>query len=485
MDKLIDDITDKITREDSRLSLVYCADKFLYRKDIQETLMQMKNIHCISGDSLSLRIHFETVFKYNTGRFCYLLQNDQVLLEDIQQVAHTTAFRLKDLFIEYNVEPLLVAELWQLTELYRNKPIVNLSKNETQYKIDSISCGVKDDPAAYITEVKRIDSISDAKRACSVLAKNMLASFKNDNLKDILPDNIDRANTLFQTFLKKQYWADIIPSSHIISPKVVTKILPYISSNYSTRDKIALVVIDGMSYWQYLCLAEQLRKLNSLDIVEDAIFSWIPSITTLSRQAIFRGSNPLNDYKQSPQNESKLWSSYWSNKGMSNSEIAYYYDELPEISSTIKRLAFVTTELDEKMHASDDYNDLFALTNSWTRKDIAIQINKIIKAGFTIFLTADHGNVQTKAWRSLTQIEKVGTKDTGSRSSRHIEYSDNWSKEQFIGNNQDIAPYLFVRNNTLSITNEWSFTNKSCISHGGSHILEVLVPFITIKQSNE
>lgn len=485
MDKLVDAIINVITREDSRLSLVHCKDEFLYRQDVKDALMQMRNIHLVSGDSLSLRIHFETVYKRSSDKVCYLLKNDQVLLEDIQLVATTTVFQLKNLFIEYSVEPLHSAGLWQLAELYSIKPVITLSKSETQYRIDSVSCKAEDTRTSYITEIKSIDTVLDAKNACYVLARNMRSSLINGSIDDIIFSNINNTNTIFQTFLRKQYWADIIPSSHALSPKVVTKILPYISSNFKVQDKVALVVIDGMSYWQYLCLAEQLKKLDGISITEDAIFSWIPSITTLSRQAIFRGDNPLKEYKQSPHNESKLWLSYWNDRGMSNNEIAYYYDELSKISPATKRLAFVTTELDEKMHASDDYSDLFALTNSWTKKDIAIQLGKILKAGFTLFLTADHGNVQTKAWRTLTQIEKVGTKDSGSRSSRHIEYSDNWSKEQFVTNNQDIAPYLFERNNSVSITNEWSFTNKPCISHGGSHILEVLVPFITIKQTNE
>ena len=82
--------------------------------------------------------------------------------------------------------------------------------------------------------------------------------------------------------------------------------MPNILHQHSRTDKVALVVIDGMSYWQYLLLK---RELSFLEIGTDdnQILSWIPSITKLSRQAIFRGESPVIEYNQSPKSESSLW----------------------------------------------------------------------------------------------------------------------------------------------------------------------------------
>jgi hypothetical protein len=82
--------------------------------------------------------------------------------------------------------------------------------------------------------------------------------------------------------------------------------------NFNYRqEKIALVLIDGMSLWQYELLKTSFSNIAN----EEVIYSWIPSITQLSRQAIFRGDNPVTEYRQDPINEKKLWKNIGSPKG--------------------------------------------------------------------------------------------------------------------------------------------------------------------------
>ena len=73
----------------------------------------------------------------------------------------------------------------------------------------------------------------------------------------------------------------------------------------------------------------------------------------LSRQAIFRGGRPQMDYKQSPEAERRLWHDFWHQVGMSSYELQYLYDnEEFAINEGVNRLAYVTVEMDYKMHAS-------------------------------------------------------------------------------------------------------------------------------------
>jgi hypothetical protein len=54
--------------------------------------------------------------------------------------------------------------------------------------------------------------------------------------------------------------------------------------------KIALLVFDGMSQDQWIILREVLKTHNpKWEFQESTIFAWLPSITSVSRQAVFSG----------------------------------------------------------------------------------------------------------------------------------------------------------------------------------------------------
>jgi hypothetical protein len=106
------------------------------------------------------------------------------------------------------------------------------------------------------------------------------------------------------------------------------------------------------------------------------------------------------------------------------------------------------------------------------------------KLGFKIFLTTDHGNIEATGWRGIKGREKLGTNKSGSRSQRHIEYSEQWLTDEFIHANEELKDVIRVDEHTIYFTNDLSFSNEqSLVTHGGSHLLEVLIPFIEI--SNE
>ncbi len=168
---------------------------------------------------------------------------------------------------------------------------------------------------------------------------------------------------------------------------------------------------------------------------------------------------------------------------MSRYKIKYNYGDIDftELSS-ITKLAVVIKDLDEKMHSSSDYVDLKSLTMNWiTRSDIASNINKLYELGFTVFITTDHGNIAARGWRRLKDREKLGVNKSGSRSARHIEYSSKETADDFIYANPEMSQFIVREENVLYLKNDLSFKKeKELVTHGGSHILEVAIPFIKI-----
>ena len=134
------------------------------------------------------------------------------------------------------------------------------------------------------------------------------------------------------------------------------------------------------------------------------------------------------------------------------------------------------------MHSSSDYKDLLTLTQNWIeRSNIISHINKFKQLGFNVFLTTDHGNLQAKGWRSLKGREKLGTNKSGSRSERHIEYTEKWLSDEFITNNPEIKNSIVTEEQSIYFKSDLSFSRKEThVTHGGSHLLEVLIPFIEI-----
>ena len=249
--------------------------------------------------------------------------------------------------------------------------------------------------------------------------------------------------------------------------------------NSSLFADVIQIVVDGLSYWQYQLLSE---KLNG-NLKEQVIYSWIPSITQLSRQAIFRGGTPETDYKQGPASELKLWKNYWKSKGFNELEIRYNHQKIDlENLINIKRFAAVYKDLDDYMHSSIDYTDLLKLTENWIqRSEIVSVVDSLLNENFKIFITTDHGNIQAKGWRGLQGKEKLGTNKSGSRSQRHLEYSEKWLSDEFISNNPELKDSLVMEDQAVYFKDDLSFSReKTLVTHGGAHLLEVLIPFIEI-----
>jgi hypothetical protein len=243
-------------------------------------------------------------------------------------------------------------------------------------------------------------------------------------------------------------------------------------------------VVDGMALWQYELFKSKLPGIKQ----EEVIYSWLPSITQLSRQAIFRGDTPLADYRQGPLSEEKLWKSFWKEKGCQEFEIAYQHEKT-DLSNIdlVSKLAIVLKDLDDKMHSSTDYADLLMLTKNWIeRSKIAQIVDELISNGFTVFITSDHGNIQAKGWRGLQGREKLGTNKSGSRSERHIEYTEKWLSDEFMANNPDMSDSVVMEEQAIYFKTDLSFSNKeSLVTHGGAHLLEVLIPFVEIKNESQ
>ena len=331
------------------------------------------------------------------------------------------------------------------------------------------------DPVAMMRDV--VPDWNKLTETVTGVSAAVLAAIRQDKYAEVSAGLAD-VNTAFQEYINASYFA-ALHSSHVLHPRSVNKILPYLSVKHSLNDKVALLVVDGLAYWQYLILQEKLKTLG-VPASSSAIFAWIPTITMLSRQAIFRGDDPLLSYNQNPDSEAKLWSAWWTGKGIPSSDIQYIYGESEvDIWSTTRRLALVTVVLDEVMHISDRPDMLLACTEAWAW-NFAKQILSLHDAGFSVYITTDHGNVLATGEGTLSSAEKTHLFADGSRGARHLIYDDSAPMQELLSA-RDASDFL-VHDNWLAYRGTAAFAKpgKHQITHGGSHLLEVAIPFIEI-----
>jgi hypothetical protein len=477
---LIQHITSSLKSYPTKVFLVENNDRFLYRSDVQSAFGKI-GIEITNGSNIQQRVKFE--MREHDGILILLSQNNSNYLEDIKKQAINIEFCISNYLQAYHIPSIVELELSILDKLFQNQPLVNLNKKETIEFIARLRQESKTENSEFnldnFVEILNSELNEDSVNwdvVSRIIAEGISQTIGTPNF-EVLYSHINRANADFQVALQKNY-NQVKLSNYVKKPRIVTKILDYLHFNFKEK-KIALIVLDGMALWQYELFKSRLPGEKK----EEVIYSWLPSITQLSRQAIFRGNTPKTEYRQDPNSEEKLWKAYWNGKGCHEFEIAYKYEKI-ELSSidSVTKLAIVLKDLDDKMHSSTDYADLLLLTKNWIERSKIIQIiDDLILKGFSVFITTDHGNIQAKGWRGLQGREKLGTNKSGSRSERHIEYSEKWLSDEFLNNNPEIGESILMEEQAIYFKTELSFSNKdSLVTHGGAHILEVLIPFVEI-----
>lgn len=478
----IQHIIESLKSYPAKVFLVENNDRFLYRSDVQETFNTF-GIEITNGTSLEQRVRFE--LREPDGLLILLSQDNSNYLEDIKKQAIAIEFSIANYFQAYHIPSIVELDLSILDFLFQNQPLVGLNRKETIEYIDKLKTTSKTEDQEYDLDdfIGTLNSqLNEGNVNWSavgrIIAEGMLITIGTSKFEELYVQ-INKVNIIFQELLQTSYHQT--KNSNIVKkPRIVSKILDYLNFNFREK-KIALIVIDGMALWQYELLKNRLSGVKH----EDVIYSWLPSITQLSRQAIFRGDTPQTEYRQGPLSEEKLWKSYWKEKGCHEFEIEYQH-ETTDFSNvqSVSKLAIVLKDLDDKMHSSTDYADLLMLTKNWIeRSKIAQIVDELISNGFTVFLTSDHGNIQAKGWRGLQGREKLGTNKSGSRSERHIEYSEKWLSDEFMSNNPEMSDSVVMEEQAIYFKTDLSFSNKeSLVTHGGAHLLEVLIPFVEIKK---
>jgi hypothetical protein len=173
----------------------------------------------------------------------------------------------------------------------------------------------------------------------------------------------------------------------------------------------ALVVVDGLALSQWVVLRESLPAGLQGAIDQAAAFAWVPTLTAVSRQAIFAGDAPLFFAGNLLGNsrEETLWRRFWDDKGRGGAAVEYIRqkrdeadaDFLPRVRQVadgprVTVLGVVLGTVDRMIHgAAIGSYGLHCQVRDWGRAGVFGElVTMLLEQGFEVTVTSDHGNVE-------------------------------------------------------------------------------------------
>ena len=315
---------------------------------------------------------------------------------------------------------------------------------------------------------------------------------------------MQRLRIVFASWMQVRFAAlQITPPLPI--PQLVSH-LPYALARERMRgrQRQALVVLDGMSLDQWVVIREVWEEQGqTFDWEERALFAWIPTLTEISRQAIFAAAPPSSFAHSlgSTSHEEAHWRRFWSGQGLQLSAVRYLkglhgldpsqtaaeLDQIDDVLATpqVQVIGLVVDAIDKIAHGMQlGEAGMLDAVRQWTVKGwLAALITRLQTSGFAVTLTADHGNVEA---RGIGLIDDGILAEEGGRRARI--YTDRSLRDRALARMPAAVAWSGAGLPTsLSVLlappdSAFAYMGQYIVGHGGADLREVLVPWVTLRQ---
>ncbi|EFK08819.1 PglZ domain protein [delta proteobacterium NaphS2] len=263
--------------------------------------------------------------------------------------------------------------------------------------------------------------------------------------------------------------------------------------------KMALVLVDGLSLDQWIVIRKELARQNAdYHFRENAVFAWIPTITSVSRQATFSGKPPIYfpNSIHTTDKEQKLWTKFWVDQGLTQQEVAYArglgggaLESVEEIVTYPRTqvVGLVVDKVDKIMHGMElGSAGMHNQVRQWAAGPFMAQLfDLLLNHGFRVYLTSDHGNIEATGCGHPAEGAVADLRGERVRVYRDFLLRDQ-IKERFpdalvwpsIGLPEDYLP--------LIAPDRSAFVREPVrlVCHGGTSMEELIVPLVQIETAN-
>ena len=292
-------------------------------------------------------------------------------------------------------------------------------------------------------------------------------------------------DTQYETFIKE---VDSFAASFILAdgiqqatfastaknPKSVDRILANIKS--SNENKIALICFDCMGYAEWHLLQE------FLVFTDIALFTMLPSVTSISRSAIFHGSQNVYNIKSPGRaDEAKAFGNFFTEKDVK------YFTEVDVISNDTligyEYISILYTFFDDLSHPAQfppnhsNKSLYFDSVKGYLNNSKVQQTLQTLQSNdFAIYICSDHGSVVA-----------VGN---GQKLDKYL--IDNFAKRAVIVPaasagliEQTKIKIPFIKDRLIALPDGrtmYANNNQIEINHGGITVEEMVVPYIKLQK---
>lgn len=262
------------------------------------------------------------------------------------------------------------------------------------------------------------------------------------------------------------------------------------------EEKIALLVFDGTSLDQWIQIRESvINHSKRLVFDENACFAWLPTLTSVSRQALFSGLRPreFGDSIETTIKEPALWSRFWQDNGLRVNEV-YFRKSLKRISdlpdleaqlsqAPVKVAGMVVDTVDEFVHGAVlGKREIASRITHWCETGFVDRLFELLlNKGFQVYVTSDHGNVEALG---------IGRPNQGVASEIRGERVRTYHSEALRVESAATYPETFQLEiaglpgsfRPLFAGERGAFVQRGeqVVAHGGLSVEELFVPFIKV-----
>jgi hypothetical protein len=259
--------------------------------------------------------------------------------------------------------------------------------------------------------------------------------------------------------------------------------------------KIALLVLDGLAFDQWLLLRKSLEGGDhSWRFQESTAFAWVPTLTSVTRQSIFAGEPPLYfpESIETTSKERSHWLRFWEDQGVQRTHVDLVTSvdgpNDPKLDTALGNarlsvLGIVWNKVDDIMHGmqmqtAGMHNQVKLWASQGHLQELLLRLEE---EGFAVYLTADHGNIAAIGVGNPKEGVLADTKGKRVRVYDRPEFLEevaNKFPESIHWPNYGLPPARHV----LLAGGLKAFTTvgDEVVSHGGIALEEVLVPFVAI-----
>ncbi|MCP5511448.1 MAG: BREX-3 system phosphatase PglZ [Leptospiraceae bacterium] len=399
---------------------------------------------------------------------------------------------MDNLFLEKRLEPIRFDSPHWEKDSWVNVGIRKTNKEEIEKDIQKLFSQVD-------SVVPTGDSLHSNWLKFALMRSNLLFQYYK------YPESIDLSQykefeekvfTNFDTWMTNSYSSIFNLSSS--EPPMVHRISKFILRQMQEKKtkKVALLVLDGLALTQWFPIRDQIKSdIQNFDLLESATFAWVPTLTSVSRQAIFSGKTPnvFSKTIKTTNHEENYWKKFWEEEGFKKSEVIYNrglgMEELPEdlknkiSSKDVKVIGLVVDTIDKLLHNNHfGQRELIQNIQIWNEKKFMSNlIQLLLDNSYSIWITADHGNIESIGKGRISdgvipseKGERVRVYDSSiirENTIKQYSFAREWNHQ---GLPQNYFPILSNQNYAFLSEGE------KVIAHGGASIDEVVVPLIRI-----